>query len=80
MKKLISRGEFEAFLMLLENLKKDFKKYNFSLVFSVMADNRTSVIVRDAQEKKPYCGISSRNNNNVEDFLRKNLKKKKKIA
>ena len=80
MKKLISRGEFEAFLMLLENLKKDFKKYNFSLVFSVMADNRTSVIVRDAQEKKPYCGISSRNIDDVEDFLRKNLEKIKKIA
>ena len=80
MKKLISRGEFEAFLMLLENLKKDFKKYNFSLVFSVMADNRTSVIVTDAQEKKPYCGISSRNIDDVEDFLRKNLEKIKKIA
>ena len=80
MKKLISRGDFEAFLMLLENLKKDFKKYNFSLVFSVMADNRTSVIVTDVQEKKPYCGISSRNIDDVEDFLRKNLEKIKKIA
>ena len=70
MKKLIST---------LENIKKDFNKYNFSLVFSV-ADNRTNVTITDAQEKKPYCGISSRNIDDVEDFLRKNLEKIKKIA
>ena len=64
----------------LENIKKDFKKYNFSLVFSVMADNRTSGTMTDAQEKKPYCGISSKNIDDVESFLRKNLEKIKKIA
>ena len=80
MKKLISRGDFEAFLMLLENLKKDFKKYNFSLVFSVVDNNRINVTITDRQEKKPYCGISSRNIDDVEDFLRKNLEKIKKIA
>ena len=80
MKKLISRGDFEAFLMLLENLKKDFKKYNFSLVFSVADNNRMNVTITDAQEKKPYCGISAKNIDDVESFLRKNLEKIKKIA
>ena len=75
----ISTTDFEALKMLLENIKKDFKKYNFSLVFSV-ADNRTNVTITDAQEKKPYCGISSKNIDDVEDFLRKNLEKIKKIA
>ena len=70
--------DFEALKMLLENIKKDFKKYNFSLVFSV-ADNRTSVIVTDAQEKKPYGGISSKNIDDVGSFLRKNLEKLKKL-
>ena len=63
----------------LENIKKDFNKYEFSLVYS-LADNRTNVTITDAQEKKPYCGISSRNIDDVEDFLRKNLEKIKKIA
>ena len=63
----------------LENIKKDFNKYEFSLVFSV-ADNRTNVTITDRQEKKPYGGISSRNIDDVEDFLRKNLEKIKKIA
>ena len=63
----------------LENIKKDFNKYNFSLVFSV-ADNRMNVTITDAQEKKPYGGISSKNIDDVEDFLRKNLEKIKKIA
>ena len=79
MKKLISTADFEALKMLLENFKKDFNKYNFSLFFSV-ADNRTSVTITDAQEKKPYGGISSRNIDDVESFLRKNLEKIKKIA
>ena len=63
----------------LENIKKDFNDLNFSLVFSV-ADNRINVTITDRQEKKPYCGISSRNIDDVEDFLRKNLEKIKKIA
>ena len=63
----------------LENIKKDFNDLNFSLVFSVV-DNRTNVTITDAQEKKPYGGISSRNIDDVEDFLRKNLEKIKKIA
>ena len=79
MKKLISTADFESLKIFLENIKKDFNKYNFSLVFSV-ADNRTNVTITDAQEKKPYCGISSRNIDDVEDFLRKNLEKIKKIA
>ena len=63
----------------LENLKEDFKDLNFSLVFSV-DNNRMNVTITDAQEKKPYGGISSRNIDDVEDFLRKNLEKIKKIA
>ena len=62
----------------LENIKKDFKKYNFSLVYS-LADNRTNVTITDAQEKKPYGGISSRNIDAVGSFLRKNLEKIKKL-
>ena len=80
MKKLISTADFEALKMLLENIKKDFKKYNFSLVFSVVNNNRMNVTITDAQEKKPYGGISSKNIDDVEDFLRKNLEKIKKIA
>ena len=80
MKKLISTADFEALKMLLENIKKDFNKYKFSLVFSVVDNNRMSVTITDRQEKKPYCGISSRNIDDVEDFLRKNLEKIKKIA
>ena len=63
----------------LENIKKYFNKYEFSLVFSV-ADNRMNVTITDAQEKKPYGGISSKNIDDVESFLRKNLEKIKKIA
>ena len=47
MKKLIATADFEALKMLLENIKKDFKKYNFSLVFFFISDNRMSVIVTD---------------------------------
>ena len=64
----------------LENIKKYFNKYEFSLVFSVVDNNRINVTITDRQEKKPYCGISSRNIDDVEDFLRKNLEKIKKIA
>ena len=64
----------------LENIKKYFNKYEFSLVFSVVNNNRMNVTITDRQEKKPYCGISSRNIDDVEDFLRKNLEKIKKIA
>ena len=62
----------------LENIKKDFNNLNFSLVFSV-ADNRTSVTITDAQEIKPYGGISSKNIDDVGSFLRKNLEKIKKL-
>ena len=78
MKKLIT-ADFEPLKIFLENIKKDYKKYNFSLVFSV-ADNRTSVTITDRQEKKPYGGISSKNIDDVGYFLRKNLEKIKKIA
>ena len=64
----------------LENIKKDFNKYNFSLVFSVADNNRMNVTITDIQEKKPYGGISSKNIEVVESFLRKNLEKIKKIA
>ena len=63
----------------LENIKKDFNKYNFSLVFSVVNNNRMNVTITDRQEKKPYCGISSRNIDDVGYFLRKNLEKIKKL-
>ena len=65
--------------LILENIKKDFNALNFSLVFSVVNNNRMNVTITDAQEKKPYCGISSRNIDDVEDFLRKNLEKIKKL-
>ena len=64
----------------LENIKKYFNKYEFSLVFSVVNNNRMNVTITDAQEKKPYCGISSKNIDDVESFLSKNLEKIKKIA
>ena len=76
----ISTADFEALKMLLENIKKDFNKYNFSLVFSVADNNRMNVTITDRQEKKPYCGINSKNIEDVENFLRKNLEKIKKIA
>ena len=79
MKKLISTADFEPLKIFLENIKKDFNDLNFSLVFSVV-DNRTNVTITDIQEKKPYCGISSRNIDDVGSFLRKNLEKIKKIA
>ena len=72
------KTDFESLKIFLENIKKDFKKCNFSLVFSV-ADNRTSVTITDAQETKPYGGISSKNIDDVESFLRKNLEKIKKL-
>lgn len=64
----------------LENVKEDFKKYNFSLVFSVVDNNRMNVTITDRQGKKPYSGISSINIDDVGDFLRENLEKIKKIA
>ena len=67
---------FELLKIFLENIKKDFNKYDFSLVFSVV-DNRMNVTITDRQEKKPYCGISSRNIDDVGSFLRKNLEKLK---
>ena len=67
---------FELLKIFLENIKKDFNKYDFSLVFSVV-DNRMNVTITDRQEKKPFCGISSRNIDDVGSFLRKNLEKLK---
>ena len=72
MKKLT---DFEPLKIFLENIKKDYNKYNFSLVYSVADNNRLNVTITDAQEKKPYCGISSKNIDDVESFLRKNLEK-----
>ena len=79
MKKLIPTADFEPLKIFLENIKKDFKNLNFSLVFSVADNNRMNVTVTDAQEKKPYGGISSKNIDDVEDFLRKTWKKLKKL-
>ena len=86
MKKLISIDrydrEYNTQIFLehcLEKIKKDFKKYNFSLVITVEGNNRMNVTITDAQEKKPYGGISSRNIDDVESFLRKNLEKIKKL-
>ena len=78
MKKLNPTADFEPGKIFLENIKKDYNKYNFSLVFSV-ADNRMNVTITDAQETKPYGGISSRNIDDVGFFLRKNLEKLKKL-
>ena len=78
MKKLISTADFEPLKIFLENIKKDFNDLNFSLVFSV-ADNRTNVTITDAQEKKPYGGISSKNMDDVVLFVRQNLEKIKKL-
>lgn len=64
----------------LENIKKDFNDLNFSLVFSVVDSNRMNVTITDRQEKKIYCGISSKNTHAVRSFLIKNLEKIKKIA
>lgn len=61
-------------------IKEDFNKYNFSFVFSVINNNRINVIITDRQEKKIYCGISSKNTYAVRSFLIKNLEKIKKIA
>lgn len=80
MKRLIFTEDFESLKIFLENIKKDFNKYNFSLVFSVVDNNRMNVTITDRQEKKPYCGISSRNIADVGSFLRKNLEKIKKFA
>ena len=63
----------------LENTKKDFNSLNFSLVFSVVDNNRMNVTITDVQEKKPYGGISSKNIDEVGSFLRKNLEKIKKL-
>lgn len=73
-------NNFELLKIFLENIKKDFNKYNFSLVFSVEYDNRMNVTITDRQERKPYCGISSRNIDDVGYFLREKLEKIKKIA
>ena len=73
----ILRGDFMK--IFLESIKEDFNKYNFSLVFSVVDNNRMNVTITDIQEKKPYCGISSRNVDDVGYFLRKNLEKLKKL-
>lgn len=54
--------------------KKQFNKYNFSLFFSVL-DNRINIIITDKQEKKAYCGISTKSIDIVKSFLRKNLEK-----
>ena len=71
----ILRGDFMK--IFLESIKKEFNKYNFSLVFSVV-DNRINVTITDIQ-KKPYCGISSRKIDDIGSFLRKNLEKLKKL-
>ena len=72
----ILRGDFMK--IFLESIKEDFNKYNFSLVFSVL-ENRINVTITDIQEKKPYCGISSRKIEDIGYFLRKNLEKLKKL-
>lgn len=55
--------------------KKEFNKYNFSLFFSVLDNNRINIIITDKQEKKAYCGISTKNIDIAASFLRKNLEK-----
>lgn len=60
---------------LLSNYKKQFNKFNFSLVYSVENNARMNIIITDKQEKKTYCGISTKNIDFVKSFLRKNLEK-----
>ena len=60
---------------LIVQYKKQFNKYNFSLFFSVLDNNRINVLITDKQEKKAYCGISIYNIDFVKSFLRKNLEK-----
>ena len=55
--------------------KKQFNKFNFSLVYSVENNARMNIIITDKQEKKAYCGISTKNIDFVKSFLRKNLEK-----
>ena len=66
---------FKLLKIFQESLKKDFNKYNFSLIFSVTGNSRINVMITDSQEQKLYCGISSKNIDDVESFLRKNLEK-----
>ena len=54
--------------------KKQFNKYNFSLL-SVLDNNRINIIITDKQEKRAFCGISTKNIDVVKSFLRKNLEK-----
>ena len=61
--------------LLIVQYKKQFNKYNFSLFFSVLDNNRINIIITDKQEKKAFCGISTKNIEVVKSFLRKNLKK-----
>lgn len=61
--------------LLIVQYKKQFNKYNFSLLFSVLDNNRITVIITDKQEKKAYCGISTKNIDIAAAFLRKNLEK-----
>lgn len=68
-------NNFELLKIFLENIKKDFNKYNFSLIFSVTGNSRINVMITDRQEQKLYCGISSKNIDDVGSFLRKNLEK-----
>ena len=72
-------NNFNSIKIFLENIKKDFNYLNFSLVFSIEDDDRMNVIITDRREKKPYGGISSKNIDDVGSFLRKNLKKLKKL-
>ena len=60
---------------LIVQYKKQFNKYNFSLVYSVENNARMNIIITDNQEKKAYCGISTKNIDFVKSFLRKNLEK-----
>ena len=60
---------------LLVQYKKQFNKFNFSLIYSVENNARMNIIITDKQEKKAYCGISTKNIDFVKSFLRKNLEK-----
>ena len=68
-------NNFESLKKFQESIKKDFNKYNFSLIFSVTGNSRINVMITDRQEQKLYCGISSKNIDDVGSFLRKNLEK-----
>ena len=58
---------------MLEKLKKDFNKKNYSLVVFIEGD-KIEVYITDMTEKKVYCGIIAYDIIQVVDFISRKLK------